>query len=1019
MDSNSNNKKFWKSLSEYNNEPEILKNKRNEFSEGVTDDFEPSELNGISRRKFIALMGAATALTATACSDYRDKGEIIPYNKRPEEILPGTANYYASTCTGCESLCGILVKTREGRPIKIDGNPDHPVNKGKICAKGQAEVTNLYDPSRLKDPLFNKRKVSWEQINNQLISEFNKANEEGLEIALISEHIFSPTFKKLLEEFKTKYPTTREYYYSATDNGNKLNAAFKSYGNYSIPTPRYDKANLVVALDDDFLGVDGNSIENTKNYSMKRDAIDRVNFNRLYVIEGRMSLTGMMSDYRLRLRPDAQLELVWTLINELKNNGSINVPSELSTKVSDYTVTKLVSLYKINEKKLRSLLSDLSMNKGKSIITAGKNLSESVHVSVNYLNELLGNTGNFDFNNFDLGASYTSYSDFENLVSRMESEKVGVVINLDVNPLFNLPSDIGFEKGYSKVKTTVALSLENNETGEKSKYLLPINHFLESWGDYKNKTYVMSLQQPVINSLFNTRQKESIFLTWVTGEAKSYDVNSYHKYLLDNFNTTTYNNSSKKTDSNSFWYGSLHDGIVELNTKPNSKSAFNNSAISSIPNPASKSKFSVYLTEGYFLGGGKYANNGWLQETPHPVTKITWDNYVSVSPATAKQLGIEKDDLLEISVNKKKLKIAAVIQPGLADEVLHIEFGNGRKVIGDVGLESGVNAFELISKNNSETNFILPNAELTKTGDTYKLASTQEHHSLDDTFVKDFHKVRKIIQEGTVNEYKKHPHFLHDEKHEIFSITDEHKYTEVKWAMAIDLNKCTSCGGCVTACNVENNIPVVGKDQVLHGREMQWMRIDRYYSGTPDDPEISNQPMLCQHCDNAPCENVCPVNATNHSPDGLNQMAYNRCVGTRYCSNNCPYKVRRFNFFNFRDHFADSYYENDLTPLGNNPEVTVRSRGVMEKCTFCIQKIMDARQVAIKEERPLSGNDVVTACQQACPAEAIVFGDSNDPDSKISKYRKHNLAYHVLETLNVKPNVTYIAKLRNTHSEEV
>ncbi|MCK9279126.1 MAG: TAT-variant-translocated molybdopterin oxidoreductase, partial [Melioribacteraceae bacterium] len=996
MDSNSNNKKFWKSLSEYNNEPEILKNKRNEFSEGVTEDFEPSELSGMSRRKFIAIMGAATAITATACSDYRDKGEIIPYNKRPEEVLPGTANYYASTCTGCESLCGILVKTREGRPIKIDGNPDHPVNKGKICAKGQAEVTNLYDPTRIKEPLFNKRKASWEQIDNQLISEFKKANEEGLEIALISEHLFSPTFKKLLDEFKAKYPTAKEYYYSASDNGNKLNAWYKSFGNYSIPTPRYDKAELVLALDDDFLGVDGNSIENTKNYSRKRDAIDKVNFNRLYVIEGRMSLTGMMSDYRMRLRPDAQLELVWTLINELKNNGSIAIPAELSSKVSGYNLTKFVSIYKINEKKLRSLLTDLSKAKGKSIITVGKNLSESVHISVNYLNELLNNSGNFDNNNFDLGTSYASYKELESLVSKMESGKVGVVINLDVNPLFNLPVDLGFEKAYEKIKTTVAFTQENNETSEKSKYLLPINHFLESWGDYQNKAYVMSLQQPVINPLFNTRQKEAIFLTWVNGDTKSYNVNSYHKYLLENFDTSIYNNSSKMTDSKSFWYGSLHDGIVELKTTVNSKGSFNNNALSSISVPSERSKYCVYLTESYFLGGGKYANNGWLQETPHPVTKITWDNYVSVSPATANQFGIEKDDLLEISVNNKKLKIAAIIQPGLADDVLHIEFGNGRKVVGDVGLESGVNAFELISKNNGESNFVLTGAEFSKTGESYKLASTQEHHSLDDTFVKDFHKVRKIIQEGTVNDYIKEPHFLHEDKHEIFSITDEHKYTEVKWAMAIDLNKCTSCGGCVTACNVENNVPVVGKDQVLYGREMQWMRIDRYYSGTPNDPEVSNQPMLCQHCDNAPCENVCPVNATNHSPDGLNQMAYNRCVGTRYCANNCPYKVRRFNYFNFRDHFADSYYENDLTPLGNNPEVTVRSRGVMEKCTFCVQKIMDARQLAIKEERPLNGNDVVTACQQACPAEAIVFGDSNDPDSKISKYRKHNLAYHVL-----------------------
>ncbi len=364
------------------------------------------------------------------------------------------------------------------------------------------------------------------------------------------------------------------------------------------------------------------------------------------------------------------------------------------------------------------------------------------------------------------------------------------------------------------------------------------------------------------------------------------------------------------------------------------------------------------------------------------------------------------------------LKIPVFIQPGIAEKVISIELGFGRDKAGEVGSNVGFNANVLLLKDYRLSPFIF-SASVTKVSGKYDLVSTQEHHSLDDTFVKDLHLKRKIIREGTVHQYQNEPDFLEKDKHEPFSITKEVEYKGVKWGMVIDLNKCIGCSGCVSACISENNIPIVGKEQVEKGREMHWIRIDRYFSGTSEEPQVSNQPMLCQHCDHAPCENVCPVAATNHSPDGLNQMAYNRCVGTRYCSNNCPYKVRRFNFLDYRDDFADGFYEQQPISLLYNPEVTVRSRGVMEKCTFCIQRIMEAREVAIEEERELKGNDVTTACQQACPAEAIVFGDVNDPNSEILKYRKHELGYHVLEEINVKPNVTYIAKLRNTHSEKI
>jgi molybdopterin-containing oxidoreductase family iron-sulfur binding subunit len=1011
--SNELKKDYWKSLKDYNNDPDLLKIKANEFLEGVTEDFDESKLSGISRRRFIALLTASTAFAATACTDYRDKGEIIPYNKRPEEIKPGKANYYASTCNGCSQSCGILVKTREGRPIKIDGNPEHPINNGKICSKGQASIINLYDPERLKEPLISGRKTGWSNIDKDVITLLDNAKKNNKEIAIVTGKVVSPTVKKLLDDFKTKYSSTKIYSVELIGDKLRSEAWFESYGSYNYPAIKFDQANIILSLDSDFLGNEGNFIENMQKYSSKRDVVNKVNFNRLYVAEGRMSATGMMADYRISISPDKQYQFVMMLIKEvLKSGSSINLSNDFITRINSVN-----SSLKIDRSKVNLLLKDLIANKGKSIVYAGDTLSKDVHVAVNFLNEILGNTALYDYSRvFKSFIPYAKNEEIIRLIDSMNDGNVDVVIHFDTNPVFILPGDVGYEAALKKVSGTISLTESENETSAVCKFVLPVNNQLESWGDSNIRTGVYSLQQPVISPIFNTRQKESILLTWLNGDPSLYTDDLYHKYLINSFNTGIYTGIKNSADEKTFWYSVLHDGFITFNEE-NKISNFNFNALTNKSNSIESNGYTLHLTESYFVGDGRFANNGWLQEVPHPVSKVSWDNYASVSPSLAKELNVDMDDVIELSANGKTFNVPVVVQPGVAEKTINIELGYGRTVVGDVGKGIGFNPIILMNKISSSSPFVISNITIKKTGDKHKLVSTQEHHSLDDTFVKDFHRIRKIIQEGTVEEYNQDPHFLHHEKHEVFGITREHKYTGVKWAMSIDLNKCTSCTACVTSCNVENNIPVVGKDQVGRGREMQWIRIDRYYSGTPEDPIVSNQPMLCQHCDNAPCENVCPVNATNHSPDGLNQMAYNRCVGTRYCSNNCPYKVRRYNFFDFRDHFADEYYQNNLTALVNNPEVTVRSRGVMEKCTFCIQRIMEARSDAITEGRELKGSDVVTACQQACPTNAIVFGDMNDPESKISKMRDHNLAYHVLEELNIKPNVTYIAKLRNTHPE--
>lgn len=1009
-------KSFWKSIESYQNESKL--NKHNEFEEGVTDDFNPSQLSGISRRKFLALLSASAAFTAAGCSDYHDQGEIVPYTNRPEGTLPGSSNYYASICDGCSVNCGILVKTNLGRPIKIEGNVENPINNGKICAKGQASILDLYDPSRLKFPLKNGRETNWTEADNSILNRLKNASESGKKIVLVTHSVKSPTFKSVLEKFVEKFPTTEVYSYEIFNNHNRLDAWERLYGNRNFPKIRFDKADVVLALESDFLGKEDNFIENTRLFSKKRDVNLPEEFNRLYVAEGSMSLTGMNADYRFRLNPSLQFDFVMSLLNELsaKRNSDFNLPEDLQSLIANYSIAKFSEENNIDQIKLNYLIEDLLKPAKNSLVYAGNSLPLEVHYIVNIINEILNSTNLYENSSALVEVlKLNRHSDFQALGLDLSSGNIGVFINIGSNPVYHFQDAGNWTDHFKKVDLSVSITVDENETSALCEYVLPAHHYLESWGDSQTTVNVYSLKQPVIAPLYNSRQSEGIILSWVSDQKYSEDL--YHKYLMENFKTTVFAKSNSPMEFKNYWLLALHDGFIKLRTEDKTPTPQLSTPLQ-ISENSNRNGITLTLSESYFLGDGKFANNGWLQELPHPVSKVTWDNYLNMSPKQANELIVKMGDIVEVALGDRKLEIPVLIQPGLPDDVVSVELGYGRTKVGDVGKNVGFNSNLFLTSNHTNTAYHYNNVSIKKTGKFYKLMSTQEHHAVDDTFVKDLHKTRNIIQEGTVEGYKKDPKFLQHHKHEIFSITEEHKYEGNKWAMAIDMNKCTSCSVCVASCNVENNVPVVGKDQVENGREMQWMRLDRYYSGTPEDPEVSNQPMLCQHCDNAPCENVCPVNATNHSIDGLNQMVYNRCVGTRYCANNCPYKVRRFNFFNFRDYFADAYYENEVTPLVNNPEVTVRSRGVMEKCTFCVQRIMEARSNAIKENRELRTDEVVTACQQACPADAIVFGDTNDENSIVSKLRNHNLAYHVLEETNVKPNVTYIAKLRNIHSED-
>jgi MoCo/4Fe-4S cofactor protein with predicted Tat translocation signal len=1025
---------YWRSFRELYNDPEFLKAKENEFADGVTEKFDIKNLSALSRRRFLALLSASAALAATGCSDYIEKGEVVPYNKKPEEIVLGIPNFYASTCTGCNNACGILVKAREGRPIKIDGNKEHPVSKGKICAKGQASILNLYDPGRLKEPVYsgdrkNHFTISWQDADEKIVDELKKAVSSGKGIALVTHKVLSPSYKKLLDDFTTAYPTAKVYSYDYINNEGRNTAWNKCYpsGTGSLfPVIKWGDAKVILSLEADILGNEGNVIETVRQYSSNRDLVNGKDLNRLYTVEGAATLTGFNSDYRIRLKTDATEDFVMCLLNEFVMKRKISgfaSDSKVTGVLQGFSLDDFIKKYSLNENVIKQLVNDLAKNRGSSIIYAGDKLPESTHIAVNLLNEVLGNTKLYsqDSGRVDV-MPLSSKTDLENLVSDIQSGKIAVLIHLDTNPVYQLAPDYNYTDALSKIPLVVSMMELLNDTSEYSHYNLAINNMLESWGDYKTRTGFYSTQQPLIAPLYNTRQKEAILLSWIKGTKDAYNETIYHQYIMSNWEKDIYPRLNTMVGFKKFWYTALHDGVAIVNEKPQPAGAFSTGPFES--KMKAGNGFVVLLQENHSLGDGRFANNGWMQELPNPVSKVVWDNYAALSVQTASELGVDSNDKIEVDIDGRKAELPVLVQPGLADKVIEVQLGYGRETAGVIGSGVGVNAGVLMTKNPALSARLYNNAKVSKANGTYEIVATLEHDVIDNSplgnQLKDIQFKREIIQTGTFEEYLKNPNFLHEEEKKTpqVSISTEYKYTSPKWGMSIDLNKCTGCSACIAACSVENNVPVVGKDQVRVNREMIWIRLDRYYSGSPDSPDAYFQVMLCQQCDHAPCENVCPVSATNHSPDGLNQMIYNRCVGTRYCSNNCPYKVRRFNFFNHRDHVADGYYEQESLSLMYNPEVTVRSRGVMEKCTFCIQRIMDEKQKAFEENRPINGDNVTTACQDACPAYAIHFGDLSNKENKVVKYKEHKLGYLLLEEINVRPNVTYIAKLKNITGEK-
>ena len=974
---------FWRTLEERLETPEAQAAAHDEFLPGAGptafDDVHglPPQ-SGVSRRDFFGLVGAAAALAATVACDRKGQGTVVPYTKRPVEVVPGVANYYASATHEGRRVYPVLVKTREGRPIHLTGNDEHPGVKGKTSPRTMADVLRLYDPDRLRAPKANGRAIGWAEAEGQLHGTLRAAKAAGKSVLLISGAVASPSRKALLADLKTALPTLEHLAYEPAAGDAAEEAAKASFGQPVDIQPQLDKASIILSLGADFLN--GDDPEALGAWGAKRrlkTAKDSI--NRLWALEGTLTLTGTNADQRVPVAPSRLGAVAFALAKELAGKGlSLPAGTDLSA---------IPAQTEIPAKTWSSLVKDLQHAGRHAVVLCGAQMPLEAHQAAHLLNAMLGSEAVA----VRAAEPLATVRDLESAVKGMAEGRYAAAIFWDVNPAYTFPQAKAWKEAVAKVPFRAWIGQVEDETAFGCHLVLPENHWLESWGDYSTLGATV-LQQPTIGTLYDTRQGEDLLLGALKALGSS-PADDYHAYLKGRW--------QKNLPLATSFEKALHDGLVKADDKAadlSGKGAFKGASVAAAAKRAAEARaqdLELVLFPGFATHDGRHGNNGWLQETPDPITKMTWDNPVSVSVQDAQALGIQEGDLVTLSLDGATLTLPAVIQPGQAKGVLALALGYGRST-GGVAKGVGANAFPLMGLDPASAN-VRKGARLAKAGGKKELSRTQSHHRMEG---------RDIVRSLTMEEFAHNPQGHHHAP-ELVTLYEEQRFPDHKWGMVIDLAACTGCSACVVACQSENNVPVVGPEQVARGREMHWIRIDRYYEGELENPKVVHQPMLCQHCDSAPCENVCPVSATNHSPDGLNQMAYNRCVGTRYCANNCPYKVRRFNFLEY------TAYKTEPETLANNPEVTVRPRGVMEKCSFCVQRINDVKIRAKGEGRAILDGEITTACMAGCPADAIVFGDLKDPKSKVSRLVAASRAYKVLEELGAKPAITYLADLKN------
>lgn len=939
---------------------------------------------GSSRRDFLKTLGFSVAAAAVVASCKRPVNKAIPYLIKPEEVTPGMANYYASSFFEANEYCSVLVKVRDGRPIKIEGNNLSVISKQGTSARVQASVLDLYDDARFKTPLKNKEKISWEAADSEITEQLNRLNSENKKVVLLTSTIISPSTKKIIEDFTTTYPNVNWLTYDAISASGILQANSISFGKAFIPDYRFDKAKVIVSFGADFLGSWLSTTEYIKAYSSGRRLYNKGDqMSRHYQFESGMSITGSNADVRFPIKPSEEASIIATLYNQLLKAKGFAALSTPSCSVD-----------------LSGLVNDLLENEGSSLVVSGSN-DKNIQLIVNAINQLLNNYEKTLLTGKTLNTHQGVDEEFENFLEELNAGKIAGLLCWNVNPVYNHPANVKIAEAIKKLELSISFADRNNETSDLCSWICPAPHYLESWDDAEPKSGNYSLTQPAISKLFDSRQVQESLQKWSGVE----DV-SYYEFLKKYWAENVYPLQSEFSDSKQFWNDALQKGVFDNSADSPALTYSENGVLKAISELKSAGQgWEVQFYPSVAIGDGKAANNPWLQELPDPVAKVSWDNFASVPVKWAEENGLADESVITIN----GVEMPVVIQPGQAAQTISVALGYGRKIAGKVGDGIGKNMYALAQVQNGAKQWWITNADIQTTTKTFELALSQTHHSMEG---------RPIVRETNFDKWQLDPAAgnVLKKEHEEHSHTlyPEMEFKGHHWGMAVDLSTCIGCSNCSISCQAENNIQVIGKEQVRNRRIMHWIRIDRYYTNDAENPDVYHQPVMCQHCDNAPCENVCPVSATPHSDEGLNQMAYNRCVGTKYCINNCPYKVRRFNWFKYVNNDKFDFASNsDLGRMVLNPDVTVRSRGVVEKCSFCVQRIQEKKAEAKVEGRKLGDGEIQPACVQSCPADALVFGDLKDPNSKISKLFKNERNYHLLEELHTLPSVGYLTKVRN------
>ena len=981
-------KQYWKSLDEYKNQQKELTLKKEPEPEFSIEGMSEKEVKGkTNRRDFLKMLGFTVGYAALAASCETPVRKAIPYLNQPEEITPGIANYYASTFYDGHDYCSILVKTREGRPIKIEGNALSPISQGGTNARVQASVLNLYDNARLKAPQKNGNASDWTTIDADIIPALEQISAEGKEIVLLTSTIISPTTKQIIKEFSEKYNNVSWLTYDAVSMQAMRKANELNFGEAFIPTYNLSKTKLVIGFNADFLGTWMSPTEFTKQYSAARKMLNgETSMLRHVQFESQYTISGGAADNRIPIKPSEEATILLNIYNYIAKKQlqpTFNTPST-TIEFAAYA-------------------EELLENKGQSIVFSGTN-NLNIQLICNAINYLLEN---YD-QTIDIDKHYQlkqgNDQAIDQLISKINQERVGAVIHHNVNPVYDAPNANAYRDSLLKVELSISMSETKDETAALCTYVCPDHNYLESWNDSEAYTGFYSTQQPTIKNIFDTRQMQDSLMRWMGNDQE------YSNYLENFWQEYIFPLQSKYISFRSFWNQSIHDGVFMTEAKKKRYSF--KSAKLKTPKYDSSNGFELVLYEKTGIGNGKFANNPWLQELPDPITTATWDNYLCISPKYAEESGLKLEDIVKIN---DSFELPVLVQAGLAYGTVAIAIGYGRTSAGKVANNLGANVFPLSFTSNGFKSLVGTKVSIEKIkGKTYPLALTQEHHTMEG---------RDLARETTLSKFLANPASGNEQHAKDAAINanlyEEPEFTGFHWGMAINLSACTGCSNCVISCQAENNVAVIGKEQVKNRRIMHWMRIDRYYSEDQENPDVLHQPLMCQHCDNAPCENVCPVAATPHSSEGLNQMAYNRCIGTRYCMNNCPYRVRRFNWFEYannKDFDYNKSMSSDVGKLVLNPDVVVRSRGVVEKCSLCVQRIQEKKLLAKSENRQLKDGEIKPACQQSCPADAIIFGNLLDPKSEISKIQKNPRMYHLLEQVHTLPSTSYLTKIRNKKS---